>query len=203
MGIGLVIALALLGGLALLAVILVVWGIGTYNTLTRSRIGAQGAFSGIDVELRRRHDLIPNLVNTVKGYAAHEKGTLEAVISARASATRPNITMDERMKAEQGLSGALARLMAVAEAYPDLKANQNFLHLQGELSRTASPAPAAATTARCSSSTRRHASSRRSSSRGSSASTTCPSSRWTTRRSATRRRCSSDLHGARTHRLRC
>jgi LemA protein len=134
MGIGLVIALALLGGLALLAVILVVWGIGTYNALTRSRIGAQGAFSGIDVELRRRHDLIPNLVNTVKGYAAHEKGTLEAVISARASATRPNITMDERMKAEQGLSGALARLMAVAEAYPDLKANQNFLHLQGELS---------------------------------------------------------------------
>ena len=135
MGIGLVIALALLGGLALLAVILVVWGIGTYNGLTRSRIGAQGAFSGIDVELRRRHDLVPNLVNTVKGYAAHEKGTLEAVISARASATRPNITMDERMKAEGGLSGALARLMAVAEAYPDLKANQNFLQLQGELSQ--------------------------------------------------------------------
>jgi LemA protein len=134
MGIGIGIVLGILALVALVAVVAIAWGIGTYNMLTRSRIGAQGAFSGIDIQLRRRHDLVPNLVNTVKGYAAHEKGTLEAVIAARASATRPNITMDERMQAEKGLTGALGRLMAVAEAYPDLKANQNFLQLQGELS---------------------------------------------------------------------
>jgi LemA protein len=134
MGIGIGIVLGILALVALVAVVAIAWGIGTYNMLTRSRIGAQGAFSGIDIQLRRRHDLVPNLVNTVKGYAAHEKGTLEAVIAARASATRPNITLDERMQAEKGLSGALGRLMAVAEAYPELKANQNFLQLQGELS---------------------------------------------------------------------
>lgn len=121
-------------GVAVLVVALIVAGIVIYNRLTRLRIDAQGAFSGIDVELRRRHDLVPNLVNTVKGYATHEKGTLEAVISARAAAVRPNQSMDDRLKAEQGLTGALGRLMAVAEAYPELKANQNFLQLQGELS---------------------------------------------------------------------
>ena len=116
-------------------VVVVLWGVGVYNALTRGRISAQGAFSGIDVELKRRHDLVPNLVNTVKGYAAHEKQTLENVIAARAAAVRPNLSMEERLQAEQGLTGALARLMAVAEAYPDLKANQNFLQLQGELSQ--------------------------------------------------------------------
>ena len=133
-GIG-VAALVVIGGIAVLAVVLVLWGIGAYNALTRGRIAAQGAFSGIDVELKRRHDLVPNLVNTVKGYAAHEKQTLENVIAARAAATRPNLSMEQRLQAEQGLSGALGRLMAVAEAYPDLKANQNFLQLQGELSQ--------------------------------------------------------------------
>ena len=133
-GIG-VVALVIIGGIAILAVVLVLWGIGAYNALTRGRIGAQGAFSGIDVELRRRHDLVPNLVNTVKGYASHEKQTLENVIAARAAAVRPNMSMEERLQAEQGLGGALGRLMAVAEAYPDLKANQNFLQLQGELSQ--------------------------------------------------------------------
>ena len=133
-GLGLV-ALVVVGGVVLLGVVLVLWGIGVYNALTRGRIAAQGAFSGIDVELKRRHDLVPNLVNTVKGYAAHEKQTLENVISARAAAVRPNMGMEERLQAEQGLSGALGRLMAVAEAYPDLKANQNFLQLQGELSQ--------------------------------------------------------------------
>ncbi len=132
-GFGLIV-LVVLGGLALLVLVLVLWAVSVYNRLTRLRIGAQGAFSGIDVELRRRHDLVPNLVNTVKGYAAHEKGTLDAVISARAAAVRPNLSMEERLQAEQGLTGALGRLMAVAEAYPDLKANQNFLQLQGELS---------------------------------------------------------------------
>lgn len=120
--------------LGVLAAVFGFFLISAYNNLIALRNQTANALKQIDVQLKRRHDLIPNLVNTVKGYAAHEKGTLEAVISARASATRPNITMDERMKAEQGLSGALARLMAVAEAYPDLKANQNFLHLQGELS---------------------------------------------------------------------
>jgi len=133
-GLGMV-ALVVVGGIVLLGVVLVLWGIGVYNALTRGRIAAQGAFSGIDVELKRRHDLVPNLVNTVKGYAAHEKQTLENVISARAAAVRPNMGMEERLQAEQGLSGALGRLMAVAEAYPDLKANQNFLQLQGELSQ--------------------------------------------------------------------
>ena len=133
-GIG-IIALGIIGLIAVVALGLVLWGIGVYNTLTRSRIAAQGSFSGIDVELKRRHDLVPNLVNTVKGYAAHEKQTFESVISARAAAVRPDMNMDERLKAEQGLGGALGRLMAVAEAYPDLKANQNFLQLQGELSQ--------------------------------------------------------------------
>ena len=128
-------AVVLIGGVVLLGAVLVLWGIGVYNALTRGRIAAQGAFSGIDVELKRRHDLVPNLVNTVKGYAAHEKQTLENVISARAAAVRPNMGMEERLQAEQGLSGALGRLMAVAEAYPELKANQNFLQLQGELSQ--------------------------------------------------------------------
>jgi len=133
-GLGMI-AVVVIGGIVLLGVVLVLWGIGVYNALTRGRIAAQGAFSGIDVELKRRHDLVPNLVNTVKGYAAHEKQTLENVISARAAAVRPNMGMEERLQAEQGLSGALGRLMAVAEAYPDLKANQNFLQLQGELSQ--------------------------------------------------------------------
>ena len=133
-GIG-VAALVVIGGIAVLAVVLVLWGIGAYNALTRGRIAAQGAFSGIDVELRRRHDLVPNLVSTVKGYAEHEKQTLENVIAARAAAVRPNMGMEERLQAEQGLGAALGRLMAVAEAYPDLKANQNFLQLQGELSQ--------------------------------------------------------------------
>jgi LemA protein len=132
---GLGIVLVVLGGIAVVLVVVALWGVGVYNALTRGRIGAQGAFSGIDVELKRRHDLVPNLVNTVKGYAAHEKQTLDAVISARASATRPNLSMEQRLQAEQGLSGALGRLMAVAEAYPDLTANQNFLQLQGELSQ--------------------------------------------------------------------
>jgi LemA protein len=134
MGIGLL-ALVIVGGIALLALLLVLWGIGAFNGLTRGRIAAQGAFSNIDVELRRRHDLVPNLVATVKGYATHEKQTLENVIAARAAAVRPNLSMEERLQAEQGLTGALARLRAVAEAYPDLKANQNFLQLQGELSQ--------------------------------------------------------------------
>lgn len=135
MGFGIIAILGILAVVVVAAVAVIAWGIGVYNGLTRARIAAQGSFSNIDVELRRRHDLVPNLVNTVKGYAAHEKQTLEGVISARAAAVRPNQSMEERLQSEQGLTAALGRLMAVAEAYPDLKANQSFLQLQGELSQ--------------------------------------------------------------------
>ena len=133
-GLGMV-ALVVIGGIVLLGAVLVLWGIGVYNALTRGRIAAQGAFSGIDVELKRRHDLIPNLVETVKGYAKHEREALEAVIAARARAVGAG-SIEDKVAAEGGLTQALGRLMAVAEAYPDLKANQNMLALQEELSST-------------------------------------------------------------------
>ncbi len=122
-------------GLAVLALILAFWVIGIYNGLARGRVGAQGAWSNIDVQLKRRHDLIPNLVETVKGYAKHERETLDAVISARARAVSAG-PIDAKIAAEGGLTAALGRLMAVAEAYPDLKANTNFMQLQGELTST-------------------------------------------------------------------
>ncbi len=106
--------------------------VGTYNRLVGLRQRANQAFADIDVQLQQRHDLIPNLVETVKGYATHEKGTLEAVTAARAAATSAG-TVEEKVQAENVLTGALRQLLAVAEAYPDLKANQNFLQLQGEL----------------------------------------------------------------------
>ncbi|MBM4112588.1 MAG: LemA family protein [Phycisphaerae bacterium] len=122
---------------AIVVVGIVLWAISIYNNLTRLRIAGQGAFADIDVQLRRRHDLIPNLVETVKGYASHERGTLDAVISARAKATSAT-TIPDKIAAEGQLTQALGRLLAVAEAYPDLKANQNFLQLQGELGNTES-----------------------------------------------------------------
>ena len=128
----LIIAVAVLGGLAL---IIGLWLMGLYNGMVKLRQLVKNAWAQIDVQLKRRHDLIPNLVNTVKGYAAHERGTLEAVINARAKATSAVLPSD-KIKAEGELTGALARLMAVAEAYPDLKANQNFMSLQGELTGT-------------------------------------------------------------------
>ena len=106
--------------------------VGTYNRLVGLRQRANQAFADIDVQLQQRHDLIPNLVETVKGYATHEKGTLEAVTAARAAATSAG-TVEQKVQAENVLTGALRQLLAVAEAYPDLKANQNFLQLQGEL----------------------------------------------------------------------
>ena len=116
-------------------VVLVVLGLmlmGVYNRLVGLRQRANQAFADIDVQLQQRHDLIPNLVETVKGYATHEKGTLEAVTAARAAATTAG-TVEQKVQAENALTGALRQLFAVAEAYPDLKANQNFLQLQGEL----------------------------------------------------------------------
>jgi LemA protein len=110
--------------------LLVLW-LG-YNSLVKKRNQVDNAWSQIDVQLKRRHDLIPNLVETVKGYAAHERGTFEAVTAARANAINAQ-TPAEQAQAENVLSGALKSLFAVAEAYPDLKANQNFLNLQEEL----------------------------------------------------------------------
>ena len=115
-----------------IAAILVMMVIGAYNRLVTLRQSANNAFADIDVQLKQRQDLIPNLVETVKGYAAHERGTLDEVIAARAAAASAG-SVEGRVAAENALSGALGRLFAVAEAYPDLKANQNFLQLQGEL----------------------------------------------------------------------
>jgi LemA protein len=118
-----------------LAFVVVLWIAGAYNGLVRLRNQLENAWAQIDVQLKRRHDLIPNLVETVKGYAKHESGTLEAVIQARNMAVSAK-TVGERAEAENVLTGALKSLFAVAEAYPDLKANQNFLALQEELTST-------------------------------------------------------------------
>ena len=118
-------------------VILVIIFIATYNSLVRLRNQVKNAWAQIDVQLKRRHDLIPNLVETVKGYMKHERETLEAVTKARNLAQQlSSAGAGERSKAEGELSSALARLLAVAERYPDLKANQNFLALQEELTST-------------------------------------------------------------------
>ena len=114
-------------------VLLVIWLIGSYNGLVRMRNNRENAFANIDVQLKQRHDLIPQLVETVKGYAKHEKELLEGVTRARAAAMGAG-TIDEKIKAEGALSNALAGLRVSLEAYPDLKANQNFLQLQGEVS---------------------------------------------------------------------
>ena len=114
-------------------VVIVIWAISIYNNLVAMRQRTDQAFADIDVQLKQRHDLIPNLVETVKGYAAHERGTLEAVIQARnAAVAAPGV--DQKVAAENMLSGALRQLFALSESYPDLKANQNFQQLQAELS---------------------------------------------------------------------
>lgn len=132
--------------LVFLAFVAVLWGVGIYNQLVTLKNRFQNAFSQIEVQLKRRYDLIPNLVETAKGYMAHERGTLEAVISARnkavggleRAATNPGdpAAMQALASAEQGLSGALGRLFALAEAYPDLKANQNMAQLSEEITST-------------------------------------------------------------------
>jgi LemA protein len=122
--------------LSAVVIVLVVYIIGLYNGLVRARNAVKNAWSQIDVQLKRRHDLIPNLVEAVKGYVTHERGTLEAVIKARQHAVSATGSVEERAKAENALTQSLRSLLAVAEAYPDLKANQNFLSLQDELSST-------------------------------------------------------------------
>lgn len=118
-----------------LIVLLVLFLVGSYNGLVKRRNRVDSAWSDIDVQLRRRYDLIPNLVETVKGYAAHESGTLEAVINARNAGVAAQ-DVQEQAQAENMLTGALRHLFAVSEAYPDLKANQNFQALQEELTGT-------------------------------------------------------------------
>ena len=123
-----------LGVVAVLVLVVIL----LFNGLVRSRNRVDNAWSQIDVQLKRRYDLIPNLVETVKGYAAHESKTLEAVTAARTNAisAQQGGTPESQAKAENALSGALKSLFAVSEAYPDLKANQNFLQLQEELTST-------------------------------------------------------------------
>lgn len=114
-------------------VLLVLWVIGIYNNLVGLRNNRENAFANIDVQLKQRYDLIPQLVATVKGYAAHEKEVFEKVTEARTAAMNAT-TINDKIAAENELSKAMLNLKAVAEAYPDLKANQNFMQLQTEIS---------------------------------------------------------------------
>ncbi len=135
-----------LGVLLFIVVVLGLWAVGIYNGLVTLRNRFKNAFAQIDVQLKRRYDLIPNLVETAKGYLKHESGTLEAVIKARniaaaaaqTAAANPSDgnAMRGLMSAEAGLGGALSRLMVVSEAYPELKANQNMMQLTEELTST-------------------------------------------------------------------
>jgi LemA protein len=118
-----------------LLVIVVIWAIGIYNGLKRKQIAGQQSWADIDVQLKRRYDLIPNLVESVKGYAKHERETFENVTKARQQAIDASGVQNQAM-AENMLSGALRQLFALAENYPDLKANQNFMQLQEELTST-------------------------------------------------------------------
>ena len=114
-------------------VALILWAISIYNGLVAMRQRVNQSFADIDVQLKQRHDLIPNLVETVKGYASHERGTLEAVVQARnAAMAAPGV--EQKVAAENMLTGALRQLFALSEAYPDLKANTNFQQLQSEIS---------------------------------------------------------------------
>ncbi len=122
--------------IGIVAILLIIF-IATYNALVRLRNQVKNAWAQIDVQLKRRYDLVPNLVETVKGYTRHERETLEAVTNARNLAQQVSSSgVGERAKAEGELSSALARLLVVVENYPDLKANQNFLALQEELTST-------------------------------------------------------------------
>lgn len=119
--------------LVVVVVIVVVWAVSLYNNLVKLRNNRENAFANIDVQLKQRHDLIPQLVATVKGYAEHEKEVLQRVTEARTAAMGAG-TINEKVQAENMLSSALAGLKISLEAYPDLKANQNFLQLQNEIS---------------------------------------------------------------------
>ena len=129
---------------AVIVVVIVMWVSGAYNSMVKLDEGVQGKWADVETQYQRRADLIPNLVSTVKGYAAHESETLENVVKARSEASSvkvdpENITPEklaEYQKAQSGVSSALGRLMVIVEKYPDLKANQNFLELQSQLEGT-------------------------------------------------------------------
>lgn len=138
--------LGIVGLVVLLLAVLAAVGVGIYNQLVALRNRSKNAYAQIDVQLNRRHDLIPNLVETAKGYLKHESGTLEAVIQARGAAVNANrraaadptdpAAIQQAASAESGLSGALGRLLAVVESYPELKASQNMMQLSEELTST-------------------------------------------------------------------
>ena len=130
--------------LVIIVALLALWGVKAYNNMVSQEEGVSTAWANVESQYQRRADLIPNLVNTFKGYAAHESETLQAVVNARTKATSINIDaenmtpeqLQEFQKAQSEVGGALGRLIAVAESYPDLKANQNFLELQAQLEGT-------------------------------------------------------------------
>ena len=122
--------------LGVVLVLIGIWVVATYNGFVKLRNIVEESWRQIDVELHRRYDLIPNLVETVKGYAAHERQTFENVTAARSAAVSPGAGPAEQASQENFLTAALRQLLAVAEAYPDLKANQNFLELQSQLAET-------------------------------------------------------------------
>lgn len=116
----------------IIIIVLIGWAVSAYNNFISLKVKIDNAWSDIDVYLKKRFDLIPNLVETVKGYAAHEQGTLEKVIAARSAYTNAG-TPDAKVAAEAGMAGAMRQLFALGEAYPDLKANTNFIQLQEQL----------------------------------------------------------------------
>ena len=142
---GLVIALSVIGGILLVAVLTIMWGVGVYNRLVAMNEGVNSQWSQVQNQYQRRFDLIPNLVETVRGYASHEKETLENVVEARAKVGQmvisPEVLKNPQAfqmfeKAQGELTSALSRLMVVTENYPNLKANENFLQLQQQLEGT-------------------------------------------------------------------
>lgn len=122
-----------IGGFVL---VVILWIAAMYNSVVRIRNHVKESWADIDTELKRRYDLIPNLVNTVKGYAAHEKEVFDRVLQSRQAALAPHSSLKDQAKDENAMLGSLRQLFALAESYPDLKANQNFLQLQGELTNT-------------------------------------------------------------------
>ncbi len=120
---------------AVVIILILLWFVGAYNGFVRLKNSIEEAFSTMDVYLKKRYDLIPNLVSTVKGYAAHESETFEKVVQARNAAMNAG-SVEDRMQNENAISGALKSIFALAEAYPELKANTNFLELQDQLKRT-------------------------------------------------------------------
>lgn len=142
---GLIITLSILGGLLLVAILTIGWGVGVYNKIVSADEGVKSAWSQVENQYQRRYDLIPNLVETVKGYAKQEKDVLIGVTEARASVGQMKVTPEvlhdpqafqQFQRVQDGLGSALSRLMVVVEKYPDLKSNQNFLELQSQLEGT-------------------------------------------------------------------